>query len=96
MFEINKVISESISEPFHNPACSSLFENILSESTLGLGMKGFLLRAILLLLRTSFITFGKTLSSVSSRSISRYFSTYSTANRYNDLTPKLKVSSDSE
>ena len=96
MFEINKVIVEYISEPFHNPACSSLFENILSESTLGLGMKGFIVRAILLLLRTSFITFGKTLSSVLSRSISRYFSTYSTANRYNDLTPKLKVSSDSE
>ena len=53
MFEINKVIFEYISEPFHNPACSSLFENILSESTLGLGMKGFIVRAVLLLLRTS-------------------------------------------
>ena len=92
MFEINKVIFEYISEPFHNPACSSLFENILSELTLGLGMKGFIVRAVLLLLRTSFITFGKTLSSLSSR----YFSSYSTANLYNDLTPKLKVSSDSE
>ena len=55
MFEINKVIFEYISEPFHNPACSSLFENILSESTLGLGMKNYFRTFIK---ATSFILYG--------------------------------------